>query len=511
MPEHGSPAELRETHTGLVVLCGDRAYKVKKPLRTDFLDFSTPESREQACTREVELNSRLAPDVYLGVAHLSDPTGGKDEPVVLMRRMPEDRRLSNTLDDPTLSRSRLPALIQVLALFHHSARRGPEINAEGTPDALRGRWRILLRSLAEQPPEVADPHLVNRIDWLATRFIDGREMLLMNRIADDRIVDGHGDLQSEDIFDLADGFRVLDCLDFDDRLRYVDCVDDIAFLAMDLEFLGHAGLGDRLLSDYLLITADPASRSLCDHYIAYRALVRAKVDAIRFDQGDSAARDRVHRHLLIATHHLETAAVRLVLVGGLPGTGKSTVAKELSALTGAVVCSSDHVRTQLRATGQVQGDGGTFSAGAYSAANKTQVYTELLTRAHRLLSLGISVILDASWMAADERHRAEVLAAHTHADFLQLECVCPSAVAEQRIDRRGACDSEATPQIAAAMSKSASAWLGGTVLNTELPLADTVHSAFRAWQTVISPTMSRDLGHQSRAQLRDAGEKIFVG
>lgn len=125
MPEHGSPAELRETHTGLVVLCGDRAYKVKKPLRTDFLDFSTPDLREQACTREVELNSRLAPDVYLGVAHLSDPTGGKDEPVVLMRRMPEDRRLSNTLDDPALSRSRLSALVQVLALFHHYTRRGP--------------------------------------------------------------------------------------------------------------------------------------------------------------------------------------------------------------------------------------------------------------------------------------------------------------------------------------------------------------------------------------------------
>lgn len=511
MPVYGSPAELRETHTGLVVLCGDRAYKVKKPLRTDFLDFSTPPLRELACAREVELNRRLAPDVYLGVAHLSDPVGGPDEPVVLMRRMPEDRRLSNTLAEPALSRSRLSALVQVLALFHHSARRGSEIDAEGTPDALRGRWRMLLHSLAEQPADVADPHLVDRIDWLAMRFIDGREPLLMNRIADDRIVDGHGDLQAEDIFDLADGFRVLDCLDFDDRLRYVDCLDDIAFLAMDLEYLGYSALGGQLLADYLLITADPAPRSLGDHYIAYRALVRAKVDAIRFGQGDNAARDRVARHLLIAARHLDEAAVRLVLIGGLPGTGKSTVAKELSALTGAVVISSDQVRTQLRERGQIVGDSGTFGAGAYSAANKTRVYTELLTRAHLLLSLGVSVILDASWIDADERERARVLATDTHADLVQLRCVCPQAVADQRIRRRDPGDSEATTQIAAAMSGSAPAWPGATSLDTGLPLHDTVNSAFQVWQTPTDPDSSRDLGHQSRVQLRDANRKIFVG
>ncbi|WP_433664601.1 AAA family ATPase [Nocardia sp. CA-128927] len=510
MPEYGSPPELRETHSGLVMLCGERAYKVKKPLRTDFLDFSTPRLRELACAREVELNSRLAPDVYLGVAHLTDPAGGADEPVVLMRRMPEDRRLSNTLADPELSRSRLSALVQVIALFHHSTRRGPEVNAEGTPDALRGRWRMLLRSLADQP-EVADPYLVDRIDWLATRFIDGREPLLMNRIADERVVDGHGDLQAEDIFDLTDGFRVLDCLDFDDRLRYVDGLDDIAFLAMDLEFLGYSGLGDQLLSDYLLITADPAPRSLRDHYIAYRALVRAKVDAIRFAQGDSSARDRLRRHLTIAARHLDEAAVRLVLVGGLPGTGKSTVAKELSGLTGAVVCSSDQVRTQLRATGQMYGSSGTYGVGAYSAANKTRIYTELLTRAHLLLSLGVSVILDASWIDADERQRAQELATDTHADLIQLHCVCPLPVANRRIDDRGISDSEATSHIAADMSAAASAWRAATTLDTELPLHDTVERAFHAWQTATGPEMSRDFGPQSRVELRAADEEIFVG
>ncbi|QIS03676.1 AAA family ATPase [Nocardia brasiliensis] len=492
MPVDGPHAELRETHTGLVVLFGDRAYKVKKPLRTDFLDFSTPRLRELACAREVELNSRLAPDVYLGVAHLTDPAGGPDEPVVLMRRMPEQRRLSNTLDDPALSRTRLAALVQVLALFQHCARRGPEIDAQGEPDALRQRWQVLVDSLAEQPAEVADPHLVARIRWLAMRYIDGREPLLRNRITDGRIVDGHGDLLAEDIFDLPDGFRVLDCLDFDDRLRFVDCLDDIAFLAMDLEFRGHPGLAEQLLDDYLLVTADPAPRSLRDHYIAYRALVRAKVDAIRFGQGDTAARDRVHRHLRLAEHHLDTGAVRLALVGGLPGTGKSTVANALSAATGAALCASDEVRGHLRTAGSIHGDSGTFGAGAYSAVNKARVYAELLTRAHRLLTAGMSVILDASWIDESERHRAAALAAATHADLIPLRCVCSPAVASRRISRRAAGDSEATPHIAAAMSVTAAPWPEAIALDTELPLADTIDSAYRVWQSATTPVVAAE-------------------
>ncbi|MFI6778153.1 AAA family ATPase [Nocardia sp. NPDC050412] len=485
MPGFAAPAELRETHTGLVVLYGDRAYKVKKAVRTDFLDFSTPQLREHACVRELELNRRLAPDVYLGLAHLSDPSGSPAEPLLVMRRMPEDGRLSNILADQAKSTAELSALAQMLASFHDRARRGPEIDAEGTADALRHRWQVLLGSLAEQRADVADPDLLDRIDRLAMRYIDGREPLLNNRIADGHIVDGHGDLQAEDIFELADGFRILDCLDFDDRLRYVDRLDDLAFLAMDLEFRGHTELGERLLDDYQRITEDPAPASLRDHYVAYRALVRAKVDVIRFGQGESTARDRMHRHLWLALRHLERAAVRLVLVGGSPGTGKSTVAVELSASTGAVLLSSDHVRKQLRGTGEVTGSIGTFGAGTYSAAGKARVYTELRSRARKLLALGRSVILDASWIDADERQRTATLAAEANADLLQLRCQCPPSVAERRIRLRGDGDSDATTQIAADMSAIAAVWPQALPVDTSLMLADTTAVALCAWHNII--------------------------
>ncbi|WP_225728994.1 MULTISPECIES: AAA family ATPase [unclassified Nocardia] len=509
MPEFAAPAQVRETHTGLVLLYGDRAYKIKKAIRTDFLDFGTPELRERACAREVGLNRRLAPDVYLGVAHLTSPTGGPDEPVVVMRRMPEDRRLTTVLADPERVGAELTALVQVLALFHHSARRGPEIDAEGRPDALRTRWQILLHGLGEQPADIVDPALLARIDELAMRYIDGREPLLHNRIAEGNLLDGHGDLLAEDIFALPDGFRVLDCLDFDDRLRYVDRIDDIAFLAMDLEFLGHADLSERLLDDYLAITGDRSPASLRHHYIAYRASVRAKVDTIRFAQGELAARHRAHRHLRIALDHLEAAEVRLMLVGGLPGTGKSTVARELSSATGAVTLSADRLRRELRATGEVTGATGLLDAGTYSAAAKARVYTELRTRAHALLTAGVSVIMDASWIAPDERRRAAELAAAAHAELRQIRCVCPATVANHRLRDRAAGDSDATPAIAAAMAAEAADWPGATVIDTGRPLPDTLTDALREWYA--DPAKTRDFGPESEVERPCVGGKISVG
>ncbi|MEV4129579.1 AAA family ATPase [Nocardia sp. NPDC049707] len=480
MPE-GSPADLRETHTGLVVLCGDRAYKVKKPIATDFLDFSTPELRERACVRELELNRRMAPDVYLGVAHLSDPTGGTSEPVLVMRRMPDDRRLTNILADPGAS-SEISALVGVLAQFHHSARRGAEIDRAGTPEALRDRWLALLRTLREQPADLVAPELLARIEAHAMRYLEGRKSLLTRRIAEGRIMDGHGDLQAQDIFDLPDGFRVLDCLDFDDRLRHVDCLDDIAFLAMDLEFLGHDDLGTRLLDDYQRVTGDSAPPSLRDHYIAYRALVRAKVNVIRFGQGDATARDHTRRHLRIVAHHLDRAAVRLTLVGGLPGTGKSTVAEHLSLATDAVALGTDTVRRELSAVGEVTGPVGGYGVGLYSPADKARVYAELRLRARALLESGRSVILDASWIDPDERRFAAVLAEEVCAELVQLRCHCPRSLANERIRQRPAGDSDATPAIAAAMSTVDAPWPDAIALDTGLPLADTLDAACRAWR-----------------------------
>ncbi|MEV6325312.1 AAA family ATPase [Nocardia sp. NPDC051787] len=314
------------------------------------------------------------------------------------------------------------------------------------------------------------------------RYIDGRAPLLTERIADGRIVDGHGDLLAEDIFVLPDGFRILDCLDFDDELRYVDGLDDAAFLAMDLEFLGHPQQSGAFLDHYLRAAGDAPPESLRHHYIAYRAMVRAKTDSVRAGQGDAEAAGRAGRHIELAIRHLERGAVRLVLVGGLPGTGKSTVAARLATATGAEVISSDSVRTTLRATGAITGAAGRFGAGAYEPAAKALVYSYLLDRARERLEHGVSVILDASWTDADERALATAVADRTCSDLVPLRCACPRPFAAERIGTRPHGDSEATPAIADALAATAAPWPEATVIDTAGPIDDSVAAAVCAWR-----------------------------
>ncbi|WP_307610006.1 bifunctional aminoglycoside phosphotransferase/ATP-binding protein [Nocardia shimofusensis] len=482
LPEGEPYVQVRETHTGVVMLCGDRAYKAKKPIVTDFLDFGTPAARERACARELELNQRLAPDVYLGLAHVTDPAGGPAEPLLVMRRMSAAMRLSAVLADPSRRPSPLPDLAATVARFHLAARRATEIDEAARPERLRRRWRSLLDPLADHPCPGVDPAVLARIDALAMRYIDGRSPLFDERIAAGRIIDGHGDMLAEDIFVLPDGFRILDCLDFDDQLRYVDALDDAAFLAMDLEFLGHPQHARSFLDDYADAARDPAPVTLRHHYIAYRATVRAKTDRVRYDQNDPAAAGNARRHLDLAVRHLEQGAVRLVLVGGLPGTGKSTVATQLAAGTDAVVLSSDEVRDRMRAAGALTGDSGTFGAGAYAPAAKTAVYTTLLELARERLEHGVSVILDASWTDPAERDRAAALADQTCSELVSLHCTCPAELAHQRIETRTRGYSEATPAIADALAATAAPWPEATRVDTAQPLEDSLALALRAWQ-----------------------------
>jgi len=236
-----SPRSGRPT-SGFVFLVGALAYELKKPVCTAFLDFSTRQQRLEACRREVKLNQRLAPDVYLGVTEVTGVDGRPCDHLVVMHRMPEDRRLATLLDAGALLDDPVRQLARMLAAFHAGARRASEITAEGGRDALRARWVDNFAELRRFHETVLDGALMVELERLALDFLDGRESLLASRQRAGRIVDGHGDLLTGDIFCLDDGPRVLDCLEFDDRLRYLDGLDDAAFLAMDLEYRGAAEL-----------------------------------------------------------------------------------------------------------------------------------------------------------------------------------------------------------------------------------------------------------------------------
>ncbi|MGW0354266.1 bifunctional aminoglycoside phosphotransferase/ATP-binding protein [Nocardia nova] len=472
-------AALAETHSAVVVLYGDRAYKVKKPVRTDFLDFSTRAAREAACMRELELNRRFAPDVYLGIGHLSDPATDADEPVLVMRRLPDATRLSRRLDDPAVARDILSVLVHDVAAWHDRASTGPAIDRAATVTAVRERWMSLLSGMTHPPIE---PAAVRELTELAMRYLDGRKALFDKRIATGRIVDGHGDLRADDIFVTDDGVRVIDCLDFDDELRHVDRLDDICFLAMDLERLGYPELGRAVVEEYLETTGDPAPDSLYHHYIAYRAAVRAKVDCVRLRQGEHHAAASAVRHVEVALRHLAAGAVRLVLVGGLPGTGKSTIARRLAAATGAILLSSDHIRAVARAEGVLDGAAGEYDHGAYTPAARDHVYTVMCAEAQTLLAAGRSVVLDASWIDEAQRRRASRLATDTAADLIELCCSAPASVAAARVAARSGSESDATPAVAAAMAADRDPWPGAVVLDTTASEDETVAAALRSYR-----------------------------
>ncbi len=238
-------AAVRETHTGVVFFVGDRAYKLKKPVHYGFVDFRSREARLAACRREVELNRRLAPDVYLGVADVLDAGGRACDHLVVMRRLPEDRRLADLVAAGAPVEAELGRLARLLAEFHAGADRSARADEAAGSEALTRRWAANSAEMARLVGPVFDAGVVDRVDRLARRYLAGRGPLFGDRVAAGRACDGHGDLLAEDIFCLEDGPRVLDCLEFDDGLRLGDVLADVAFLAMDLERLGRPELAYR--------------------------------------------------------------------------------------------------------------------------------------------------------------------------------------------------------------------------------------------------------------------------
>ena len=469
-------AQVRETHTGIVFLVGDKAYKAKKAVTTDFLDFSTPERRQRACEHEVSLNRRLAPDSYLGVAHFNGPEYGHAEPLIVMRRYSDDARLASLVTNNEPVDRHLCAIAEKLARFHETARRSRVIDTHGSIAAVSARWEQNLAELAHYGSVVPRESL-REIARLAAQFGRGREALFVKRISDHRIVDGHGDLLADDIFCLPQDEVLLDCLEFDDNLRYLDGIDDAAFLAMDLEFLGRKELGDYFCTEYSRSADDPAPRALWDFYIAYRAIVRAKVDCIRVSQGHLEARTDACRHIEIALDHLRACTVRLILIGGGPGSGKTTLSRALAQALGAEVISTDEVRREMARQGAIDGRVGELNAGLYTPENVSRVYDEVLLRARCLLTAGRSVILDGTWRDADQRKNARLLAGETASPISEFTCSVPTSLATARVEERPVSTSDATSQIAEALAEPPTEPFDGYRIDTSRPLPQSVSEA----------------------------------
>jgi aminoglycoside phosphotransferase family enzyme/predicted kinase len=487
-------AEVRETHTAVVFFVGDRAYKLKKPVDLKFLDYTTVVARRAACEREVALNRRFAPDVYLGVGELRSPDADVPEPLVVMRRMPAERRLSQLVREGAAVDDSLRAVARLLATRHADAPRSRDVDEQGTRDALSSRWAASFAQVRALADDDLAPDGVEEVERLVRRYLAGRKRLFDTRIAQGRIVDGHGDLLAEDIFCLDDGPRVLDCLEFDDHLRYVDGLDDAAFLAMDLEQLGAPEAAAFFLAEYSEYSGDPAPPSLRHHYVAYRAFVRAKVSLIQARQGTPRAEAASRRLIMTALRHLRASAVGLTLVGGLPGSGKSTLSGALADRLGVTLLSSDRLRKELAGIPAEESAATGYGEGLYTPEWTNKTYAALLDRASALLSAGESVVLDATWSDAGQREAALRMAERTSADLVALHCQVPGDVSAARLSTRAPGASDADLDVATAMAATEPPWPGAVMVDTSGPLEAAVVqalAAIRPYATGQAPVFRR--------------------
>ncbi len=467
-----------ETPGSVLVFFGDRVYKVRKPVELAGLDLRDRPARLAACEAEVVLNRRLAPDIYLGVADVIGPGGELCDHMVVMRRLPAARRLSTLAENGAAAVAEIHSIAEVLAGFHARCATSPRITAAGAPDRLRARWDEHLAEVRRDGGTAVGAPLLDQVDRLAGRYLDGRGELLRERREAGRIRDGHGDLSAADTFCLDDGPRLLDCLESEAELRAADVLADVAALAVDLEWLGRRDLARILLGRYREIAGENHPRSLQDFYCGRRGDA-ALSDGVSASRGRGGAAGREVRVLAeLALARLRQGRVRLVLVGGQRGTGKSTLAGGLAGAEGWTVLRFDVVAAARPAPP----DRPDPAAGRGMPADAADaVHTELLRLAAAALCRGESVIVDAPWNRHSQRVEAAEVARQNVADLVQLRCTPrPELGAGRPASQPAAAAPGGGPTRLADSVSRVAPWPESSSIDTAATVAAALHDARRA-------------------------------
>lgn len=451
-----------ETHVSWIALAGPYAYKLKKPVRFDFLDYSTRARRRAACETELALNRRWAPTLYLDLVVLGDladtagdaagaagwrPASAEGEPAVRMARFDRDEELDVLVARGAVAATELAALGRDLAGWHDTAPVDAAATWGGAAEALGAALDTFDALRAPGTPFDADRIAVLEAG-VRTRHAALAPWFDARRAAG-RVRECHGDLHTRNVVRLGGRLVPFDAIDFAPRLRWIDVAADAAFLAMDLERLGRDDLAHAFLDGWFAAGGDYEAATGLGWLVAYRALVRAKVDALRARQlgagrEAAAAWRECEAYVALAEKRLRARRGRLYAASGVSGAGKSWLAERLVPALPAIRVRSDVERKRLAGLGALETSASPVAGGLYAPALTADTYRRLRELAGMLAEAGFDVLVDATHL--DRVHRAELagLAARLGTTLAWLECTAPEPVLRSRVAARTGDPSEAT-------------------------------------------------------------------
>ena len=447
-PHAAHAVALIQTHSSSVLLIGDFAYKIKKPVNLGFLDFESLAARQHFCEEELRLNRRLAPDLYLAVVPISgsptepvlDGPGPAIEYAVKMRRFPQEALLDRQIEHGDLDLDVMDALADEVARFHGNIARAPEDSAFGKPDTVLAP---MLQNSAEIAECLTAPDVVSTLERIELMTRDAWERLeprLAERRQDGFIRECHGDMHLRNVAWMNGKILIFDGIEFDPKLRWIDVVSEIAFMAMDLDHRGRPELGWRFLNRYLNGTGDYAGLALLRFYQAYRAMVRAKVDAIQLRQQPaerlSSLVDDTRVLLELTQRYLQGDAPALVLCAGLSGSGKTFFADRMARHYGLVHLRSDIERKRLFGLPPDADSGSLKDRNIYAREATDCTYRRLESLARSLLLARLPVAVDATFLSRSRRERFRQISVELDVPFRIFWLEAPMPVLEQRVRRR---------------------------------------------------------------------------
>lgn len=489
-PHAVADIERIETHISTVLLTGRFAYKFKKPVDLGFLDFTTLTLRRHYCEEELRLNRRLAPELYLNVvAVCGDPprvcaadAGGAIEYAVKMRQFDQRGLLDRVLVRGELLASHIDALATSVADFHAHVDR----SCQGCVFGLPATQEMFMRQNFAQIRALTACDELDAIERWSIAEHAALAPLMAARHRDGFVRECHGDLHLGNIAMIDGAIRIFDCIEFNPDLRWCDVANEVAFLVMDFAARGHDEFAARFFNAYLEITGDYAVAWLLPCYLAYRAMVRAKVACIRAHQAglaDAARADanaEFGNYLRLATSFTRTRWPCLIITHGVSGSGKTTVTQPLLERLGALRVRSDLERKRLHGMAALARSGSAPDAGLYAKDATQATYDELYRLARELLATGWPVIVDATFLQRRQRDRFRALAAELQIPFLILDCHADVEELRRRVARRTAIGTDASEATL-------------TVLERQLTTAEPL-SAIEITDTVSIDTLQADIG-----------------